>query len=111
MSLVALPYYENAEYKVPDNWWKSDDYNNIPLDKFMGLIKSSIEGRYSIAIGGDVSESGYSSEMEVAMVPSYDIPSEYIDEYARQLRFTNGSTTDAHAIHIIGHTKKGDAAW
>ena len=111
MSLVALPYYENAEYKVPDNWWKSDDYNNIPLDKFMGLINSSIEGGYSIAIGGDVSESGYSSEMEVAMVPSYDIPSEYIDEYARQLRFTNGSTTDDHAIHIIGHTKKGDDTW
>ncbi|MBL4576904.1 MAG: hypothetical protein JKX74_00445 [Flavobacteriales bacterium] len=45
------------------------------------------------------------------MVPSYDIPSEYIDENARQLRFANGSTTDDHAIHIIGHTKKGNDTW
>jgi len=111
MSLVRYPYYEQAEYDVPDNWWKSSDYNNIPLDDFMNLINSAVKGGYSIAIGGDVSESGYSAQHDVAMVPSYDIPSEYIDENARQLRFANGSTTDDHAIHIIGHTKKGDDTW
>lgn len=111
MSLVEFPYYQQAEYKVPDNWWKSSDYNNIPLDAFTGLINSAIKSGYSIAIGGDVSESGYSATNDVAMIPSYDIPSEYIDEHARQLRFINGSTTDDHAIHIIGHTKKGDEIW
>ena len=89
MSLVEFPYYTQAEYKVPDNWWKSTDYNNIPLDDFTSLINSAIKSGYSIAIGGDVSESGYSATHDVAMIPSYDIPSEYIDENARQMRFLN----------------------
>ena len=56
-----------------------------------------------MSIGGDVSESGYSSTNDVAMIPSYDIPSEYINENARQFRFSNGTTTDDHAIHLIGY--------
>jgi len=111
MSLMKHSYYEKTIYDVPDNWWRSDDYNNVPLDDFMSLINSSIKSGYTIAIGGDVSESGYIAEYDVAMIPSYDIPSEYIDENARQLRFNNKSTTDDHAIHIIGHTKKGDDTW
>jgi len=111
MSLMQHPYYEKAIYGVPDNWWRSNDYNNVPLDDFMSIINSSIKEGYTIAIGGDVSETGYIAQHDVAMIPSYDIPSEYIDENARQLRFNNGSTTDDHAIHIVGHTKKGDVTW
>ena len=103
MSLLEKPYWTQAEYKVPDNWWRSDDYYNVPLNDFMFAIKNAIENGYSISIGGDVSESGYSSTYDVAMVPSYDIPSEHIDENARQFRFSNGTTTDDHAIHLIGY--------
>ena len=110
MSLMQKPYWSQEEYKVPDNWWKSDAYYNIPLDEFMFAVKNAIENGYSISIGGDVSESGYSSTHDVAMVPSYDIPSEFIDENARQFRFSNGTTTDDHAIHLIGYKidKTGD---
>jgi bleomycin hydrolase len=103
MSLMQKPYWSQEEYKVPDNWWKSDVYYNIPLDEFMFAVKNAIENGYSISIGGDVSESGYSSEHDVAMIPSYDIPSQFIDENARQFRFSNGTTTDDHAIHLIGY--------
>ncbi len=103
MSLLQKPYWSQEEYKVPDNWWRSDDYYNIPLDEFMTAIKNAIKNGYSMSIGGDVSESGYSSTHDVAMIPSYDIPSRYIDENARQFRFSNGTTTDDHAIHLIGY--------
>ena len=103
MSLMQKPYWEQSEYKVPDNWWRSDDYYNVPLDDFMSIIKESVKNGYSMSIGGDVSESGYSSTHDVAMVPSYDIPSENIDENARQFRFSNGTTTDDHAIHLMGY--------
>ena len=59
----------------------------------MRAVKSSIKNGYTLFIGGDVSESGYDSHAEVAVVPSYDIPSEYIDENARQFRFSNKTTT------------------
>ncbi len=111
MSLLQKPYWTQAEYKVPDNWWKSDAYYNVPLDDFMFAIKNAIENGYSISIGGDVSESGYSSNHDVAMVPSYDIPSEYIDENARQFRFSNGTTTDDHAIHLIGYKIDTNEDW
>jgi len=111
MSLLQKPYWSQEEYKVPDNWWRSDDYYNIPLDEFMFAIKNAIENGYSISIGGDVSESGYSSTHDVAMVPSYDIPSKNIDENARQFRFSNGTTTDDHAIHLIGYKIDETGDW
>jgi len=111
MSLMQAPYYKNAEYKVPDNWWRSDAYYNVPLEDFMSIIKEAIKAGFSLSIGGDVSESGYSPQNDVAMVPSYDIPSEHINEYSRQLRFINGSTTDDHAIHLIGYKQIGDDLW
>ena len=45
------------------------------------------------------------------MVPSYDVPSAYIDDYARQLRFTNGSTTDDHAMHLVGYVERANGMW
>jgi bleomycin hydrolase len=111
MSFVSSPYYTKAEFKVPDNWWHSTDYHNVPLDVWMDIIKSGIKQGYSIAIGGDVSESGINSQLGVAMIPSYDIPSQYIDENARQLRFSNGTSTDDHGVHLIGWCDKSNGMW
>lgn len=77
MSLKEKKYWTKAEYDVPDNWWNSADYYNVPLDDFMSIIKSSIKKGYSLAIG-DVSESGIMGSKGVAMIPTYDIPSAYI---------------------------------
>ena len=111
MSLKQKPYWTQAEYEVPDNWWKSDVYYNVPLEVFMDIIKSSIKSGFSLAIGGDVSESGILGTKGVAIVPTYDIPSAYIDDNARQLRFSNGSTTDDHAVHLVGWVDKPNGTW
>ena len=42
MSLMQKPYWKKVEYKVPDNWWRSDDYYNIPLEDFMSMIVQGI---------------------------------------------------------------------
>ena len=111
MSLMEKPYWKQAEYDVPDNWWNSDDYYNVPLDVFMNAIKQTLKQGFSLSLGGDVSESGTSQKLGVAMVPTYDIPSEYIDENARQMRFSNGSTTDDHAMHLVGFLDREDGTW
>lgn len=110
-SLMEKPYFQQVEYKVPDNWWHSADYYNLPLDDYMKIIKSSIRKRYTIAIGGDVSEAGFESFAQVAMIPSFDIPSDYINEYARQFRFSNQTTTDDHGLHIVGYIEKDGKDW
>src|SRR5690349_18179058 len=89
----------------------SKDYYNVPLNDFISTIKNAIKNGYSISIGGDVSESGMDNHLGVMMIPTYDIPSAYIDDYARQLRFSNGSTTDDHAMHLMGYTEKSNGTW
>ena len=112
LSLKTEPYWQKVEYKVPDNWWHSKDYYNVPLDVYMDIIKKAIRNGYSMAIGGDVSEAGYDSHMEVAVVPTFDIPSEYINDDARAFRFANGTTTDDHGIHLVGYyTDKDGKDW
>ncbi len=108
MSLLEKPQLQRAEYEVPDNWWKSDVYHNVPLDQFMQGLKQAIRRGFSVAIGGDFSEPGLEGSRQVAIVPTFDIPADYIDEHARQLRFSNRSTTDDHAVHLVGvHTVDG----
>lgn len=111
MSLMEKPYWTQAEYKADDNWWHNADYYNAPLNDFMSAIKSAIKNGYTMSIGGDVSESGINPELGVAMIPSYDIPSANIDENARQFRFSNGTTTDDHALHLVGYAEKSNGTW
>jgi len=111
MSLKQQPYYKFVEYKVEDNWWHNKDYYNVPLDDFMNVIKKGIRNGYTICIGGDVSEPGKNSNLDVFVVPTFDIPSEYIDENARQFRFSNKTTTDDHGIHMVGYLEKDGKDW
>jgi bleomycin hydrolase len=111
LSLAGLPYYTRVEYTVPDNWWHDADFYNIPLDDYMAIIRNAIRKGYTVALGGDTSEPGYDGHAGVAMVPSFDIPSAFIDEHARALRFANGTSTDDHGIHLIGYRTIGGADW
>ena len=110
-SLMGKPYWEQVEYEVPDNWWHSKDFYNVPLDEFMKLIKASVRKGYTMMIGGDVSEAGFDAWNQIAIVPTFDIPSEYIDENARYYRIVNGSTTDDHGMHIVGYLEKDGKDW
>ncbi len=111
LSYMQQPYYKQVEYEVPDNWWHNKDYYNVPLDEFMSSLKKAVKNRYSVAIGGDVSEAGYLPRNDVAIVPTFDIPSAYIDENARQFRFSNKTTTDDHGIHLVGYMNKNGKDW
>ncbi len=111
LSLLEKPFYQKVEFPVPDNWWHSENYYNIPVDDFMSVIKKAIRNNYSVCVGGDVSESGYNSYKEVAMVPTYDIPADYIDDSAREFRFNNGTSEDDHGIHLVGYMQKDGKDW
>ena len=111
LSLLQEPYWEQVEYKVPDNWWHSKDYYNVPLDEFMQIVKGAIRDGYTISIGGDVSEAGFLRTTNCAMVPAFDIPSDYIDENARQFRFSNETSTDDHGMHLVGWLSKDGTDW
>jgi bleomycin hydrolase len=111
MSLMEKPYYQLAEYEVPDNWWHSKEYFNVPLGDFMSAIKGAIRNGYTVCIGGDVSEPGYEGHAGIAVVPTFDVPSPYIDEGARQFRFSNGTSVDDHGIHMVGFLEKEGKDW
>jgi len=103
LSYKQEPYWEQVEYKVTDNWWHNKEYYNVPLNDFMDALKKAIKSGYSLSIGGDVSESGFSRITNCALIPDYDIPSANINEDARQFRFSNETTTDDHGMQLIGY--------
>lgn len=111
LSYMQQPYYQQVEYEVEDNWWHNKDYYNVPLNEFMNALKKAIRNGYTMSIGGDVSEAGYLTKYDVAIVPAFDIPSEYIDENSRQFRFSNKTTTDDHGIHLAGYMEKNGKDW
>ena len=111
MSLKKFPYYEKETYPVPDNWWKSEDYYNAPLEPFMDVIRNAVTNGYSVCIVGDNSEPGFCFEKDAALIPDFDIPSDYINDDARQMRFSHDGTTDDHAIHLVGITEKNGREW
>jgi len=111
MTTKSLPYNQKGLLDEPDNWWKCDDYYNISLNDYMKIIINSINKGYTISICGDVSEPGYSSQEQVAIIPTFDIPSEYIDDDSRQYRLENKSTTDDHCLHLVGITQVDGKFW
>ncbi|HCV41912.1 MAG TPA: peptidase C1 [Bacteroidetes bacterium] len=111
MSLAEKPYYQQVEYEVSDNWWHSQQYYNIPLDEYMMMLKRAIRKGFTMALGGDTSEPGLEGHAGVAVVPSFDIPAAYIDENARQMRFSNSTSTDDHGIHLVGFKETPGGDW
>jgi len=111
LSYTQEPFYKLVEYKVPDNWWHSTDYYNVPLDEYMETLKKVVRDGYTVSIGGDVSEPGFDRATQCAVVPDFDIPSAYINDDARQFRFTNHTTTDDHGMHLVGYLTKDGKDW
>lgn len=108
LSYMQQPYWEMVEYEVPDNWWHSKEYYNVPLNVYMEIWNYAIQNGYTMSVGGDVSEAGFNRKTNCAIIPDFDIPYESINEYARQFRFSNKTTTDDHGMHCIGWYKAKD---
>ena len=111
MSFKKIPFWTKDVFDVPDNWWKSADYYNVPLDYFYEALKSGIENGYSLVIGGDVSEPGKDGYENLAIVPTFDIPAKYINQDSRELRFYNKTSTDDHGVHLIGYKRYAGQDW
>ncbi|MGA1978001.1 MAG: C1 family peptidase [Bacteroidales bacterium] len=111
LSYTQQPFYKQVEYEVPDNWWHSTEYYNVPLNDFMSGLKNAIRKGYTIAIGGDVSEPGMDRVSQCAVIPDFDIPSAYINDDAREFRFSNQTTTDDHGMHLVGYLEKDGKDW
>jgi len=111
LSYEQEPFFQHVEYKVPDNWWHSTDYCNVPLATFMETLKKVVRAGYTVSIGGDVSEAGFDHKSQVAIIPDFDIPSAFINDDARQFRFSNETTTDDHGMHLVGYLEKDGKDW
>lgn len=111
MSTKSKDFWAARELVEPDNWWHADNYCNLPLENYFNLIDRAIHKGFTICICGDVSEPGHLSNEEVSIIPDFDIPAEYINQDAREMRLNNKSTTDDHCIHLVGHTEKDGEKW
>jgi len=111
ISFMYVPFFTKGEYRVPDNWWHSADYFNLPLYEFSLAFLKTLRKGYSATLAVDFSEPGYLGVSDVAMVPTFDIPSAYIDQSSREYRFINGSSTDDHAVHCVGYLESGKGNW
>ena len=111
LSYKQEPFYKQVEYKVPDNWWHDQSYFNVPLSDFMDALINAVKNGYTVCIGGDVTEPGFSKKTQCALIPSFDIPSQYINDDARQFRFSNKTTQDDHGLHLVGYTLKDGKYW
>ena len=111
VSRMDEPFRSEVLLDVPDNWRRKDDYFNLPLDDFYTVIKQAVADGYTVSIGGDNSEAGMDGKYDVAIVPEWDIPSEFINQGSREFRIANGTTGDDHGVQIVGYTTLGDRDW
>ena len=111
MSTLSVPFWARGEYEVPDNWWHDASYVNVPLDAWYAALRSALQAGYTVSIGGDVSEPGINGFEDAAVIPTFDIPAEHIDQSAREFRFRNGTSTDDHLLHVVGFTQAGGRDW
>lgn len=111
MSTSYFPFNTMQEFKVPDNWWHSKKYVNLSLDTWYNIIKKAVNSGYTLIIGGDISEPGKDGENDVAFIPSFDIPQQYINQDSREYRISNETTTDDHGIHLVGYKRYKGKDW
>ncbi|MBU1534488.1 C1 family peptidase [Myxococcota bacterium] len=111
VSTTSSPFYTLMALDVPDNWRKSKDYYNVPLDQWFSSLQKAMAGGNTVVIGGDVSEPGRIAELDLFFVPTFDIPSALINQSSREFRIANHTTTDDHGIHLVGVAKNSPTPW
>ena len=132
-SFTHHPFYETFAIEVQDNWRGGQAYN-LPLDEMMQIFDYAINNGYTIAWGADVSETGFSRQTCVGVVPDVaatpDLtgsdmvrwtglteaekrtesitrpgPELKITQEMRQEGYNNFETTDDHGMQIFGIAK------
>ncbi len=127
-SFTHHPFYTTFAIEVEDNWRWTPSWN-VPLDEFMAIIDNAINNGYTVAWGGDVSESGFTrnglailvdteakatsgSDQERWVGKAEDKPAEKaavkeieVNQENRQLWFDEKTSTDDHGMHLYGIAK------
>ena len=111
MSTKSQTYNQKGELMEPDNWWHCKNYYNIHMEDFLSTLISSLSNGYTVSICGDVSEPGYDRFAKVGIIPTFDIPPDYIDENSREYRLNNQTTFDDHCIHLVGYQQVDGKYW
>ena len=60
-SYTHHPFYTTFAVEVPDNWRQPGSWN-LPMDEMAAVIDNAIMNGYTVAWGGDVSESGFTRD-------------------------------------------------
>ena len=111
MSTSKQRFYRYGLFDVPDNWWRSRDYFNVPLKDFYAVVAGAVGKGYTAVIGGDVSEPGKIGFKDAAIIPDYDLPQSHINQHSREYRIASVLTTDDHGIHLVGKVRHGGRDW
>jgi len=137
-SFTHQPFYRPFIVDVPDNW-NNDMAYNITLDEMVEAVDHALEKGFTVVWASDVSEKGFSHRNGVAIVPEDDpdeiagmerarweqlsraerekvlysfaepVKEKLITQEIRQQGYDNYTTTDDHAMHIVGiaHDQNG----
>ena len=116
-SFTHHPYYTTFILEIPDNW-DVHPYLNVPLDEFMGLIKTALKANFTLTADIDVTNNGYSHGFShrygLALVPISDRPKtapgafttyeqqKTITPAYRQELFDGLVTQDDHLVQLTG---------
>ncbi len=102
------PFYETFVLEIPDNF-SSGSFMNVPVDDLVQIIDNALDRGFGVMWDGDVSESGFSANRGVAVLPkskknSLAGPVEQLEvtQELRQERFLSYQTTDDHLMHLVG---------
>ena len=127
-SYTHHPWYTAFAMEVPDNWRCTPSWN-VPLDEFMAIIDNAVENGYTVAWGGDVSETGFTrsglailldeankatsgSDQERWVGKADEKPAEKpaakeidVTQELRQQYYDEKTSTDDHGMHLYGIAK------
>ena len=128
-SYTHHPFYTSFAMEVCDNWRWSESWN-VPLDEFMAIIDYAVNNGYTVAWGGDVSETGFTrtglgilvdtqskpaagSDQERWVGKADEKPAEAapaikeiaVTQELRQLWYDEKTSTDDHGMHLYGIAK------
>ena len=127
-SYTHHPFYTAFAMEVPDNWRCTPSWN-VPLDEFMSILDYAIDNGYTVAWGGDVSETGFTrnglailideankatsgSDQERWVGKADEKPAEKpaikeveVTQELRQQYYDEKTSTDDHGMHLYGIAK------
>ncbi len=110
-SFESAPFNTYTELKVPDNWRHNTNFFNVPLSVFYDAFKGALRAGFSVAVEMDNSEPCYDATGRYCFIPDFDLPLGGITQAGREVGFRNGTTTDDHAVHVVGWTDVGGEDW